>query len=166
MTDNDRKNFEDSVTILMATYQGGKFLNEQLESISHQSHTNWKLVVSDDGSTDSTWDLLKQYQSQWPKGKVELRKGPGRGFGRNFLSIACDQGLTTNYYAFSDQDDIWNTDKLSRAIAFLDTVEKGKPSLYCSRTQAIDETGNLLFCHRSLKGRQVFGTLSCKILAG
>ena len=138
-------NFEDSVTILMATYQGGKFLNEQLESISSQSHTNWKLVVSDDGSTDATWDLLKQHQSQWSKDKVELRKGPGRGFCRNFLSIACDPGLSAKYYAFSDQDDIWNNDKLSRAISFLDTVEKGKPALYCSRTQAIDETGNLLW---------------------
>ena len=140
-----RNNFEDSVTILMATYQGGKFLNEQLESISSQSHTNWNLVVSDDGSTDATWDLLKQHQSKCSKDKVELRKGPGRGFCRNFLSIVCDPGLTTNYYAFSDQDDIWNTDKLSRAISFLDKVEKGKPALYCSRSQAIDETGNLLW---------------------
>ena len=140
-----KNNSEDSVTILMATYQGGKFLNEQLESISSQSHTNWKLVVSDDGSTDATWDILKQHQSKWPKGKIELRKGPSRGFCRNFLSIACEPGSSTKYYAFSDQDDIWNSGKLSRAISFLDTIEKGKPALYCSRTQAIDKNGNLLW---------------------
>ncbi len=144
-------NFKDSVTILLATYQGGKFLNEQLKSISRQSHTNWKLLVSDDGSTDATWDYLKRYQSKWPKGKVELRKGPSSGFCRNFLSIACDPRLNTKYYAFSDQDDIWNTGKLSRAISFLDKVERGKPALYCSRTQAIDENGNLLWLSQHFK---------------
>ena len=151
---------------LNATYQGGKYLNEQLESISRQSHTNWKLVVSDDGSTDATWDLLKQHQSQWPKGKVELRKGPGRGFCRNFLSIACDPGLSAKYYAFSDQDDIWNNDKLSRATSFLDTVEKGKPALYCSRHRPSTKLAIYCGCHHILKGRQVFGMLLCKILVG
>jgi len=137
-------NFEVSVSILMATYQGEKFIEKQLESISRQSYTNWRLIVSDDGSTDATLNYLRKYQLKWSKGKLEVRNGPCAGFCRNFLSIACDPGLSSNYYAFSDQDDIWNTDKLSRAITFLDTVEENKPALYCSRTQVIDQNGDRL----------------------
>ena len=159
-------NNKDKVTILMATYQGGSFLNEQLESISCQSHTNWKLVVSDDGSTDATWDLLTQYQSQWPKGKVELRKGPGSGFCRNFLSIACDPGLSTKYYAFSDQDDIWNTGKLSHAIAFLESFEETKPALYCGRTLAVDEVGNSLWLSTHFKRPPSFRNALVQNIAG
>lgn len=131
-----------SVSILMATYEGENFIEEQLESILRQSHTNWKLIVSDDGSTDSTPEIIKKYEADWPNEKISLRPGPRDGFCKNFLSMACDPNLSSDYYAFSDQDDIWEPEKLSTAINWLDSIPRNIPALYCGRTATVDNEGN------------------------
>lgn len=56
----------------------------------------------------------------------------------NFLSLACNAEIQANYYAFCDQDDIWETDKLQRALDWLQTVQDGVPALYCARTRLVD----------------------------
>ena len=81
------KTSEPLVAILMCTYNGEKFLAEQLDSFLDQTHKNIVLWISDDGSTDSTLDILKEYQGKFPKDSLNIVKGPGKGSVINFLSI-------------------------------------------------------------------------------
>jgi hypothetical protein len=85
--------------------------------------------------------LLHEFQGKHGADKVQIRSGPRRGFVANFLSLLCDPAVRGAVYAFSDQDDIWLPDKLSRARRFLMNAPAGQPAVYCSRTQLIDENG-------------------------
>lgn len=129
------------VLIFMATYNGARFLREQLDSIERQKHQNWTVVVSDDGSIDETVGILEDYLKRWPLGRLEVISGPCRGFVDNFLSLACDYPLQADFYAWSDQDDIWHTDKLSAALSMLMDYPPELPLLYCGRTELILESG-------------------------
>lgn len=130
------------VAILLATLNGERFLGEQLDSYASQTHSNWRLWVSDDGSTDKTLDILRTYQSKWGDERIEIRSGPQQGFAKNFMSLASDPQIEADYYAFSDQDDIWRVEKIQRAVAWLSDVSASVPALYCSRTELVDAFGN------------------------
>ena len=131
-----------SVAILMCTYNGEQYLDEQLLSFETQSYPNWKLYVSDDGSKDGTIALLKNYQSKWQakwgEDRLVIINGPRLGFSFNFLSLTCNPDIVADYYAWSDQDDIWLVDKIARAISQLQTKDQQRAQLYCTRTQLID----------------------------
>ena len=129
----------------MSTYNGEKFLAEQLQSIEDQTHKNWRLVISDDGSSDNTIAIAKQFQEKWGSDHLEIRQGPQQGFCQNFLSMACDTQIQADLYAFSDQDDVWMADKLSRAVSYFnENNESQLPGAYGSRTQIVDEALNPL----------------------
>lgn len=117
------------VTVLMAVYNGAPTLPAQLDSLMAQTHTNWRLIVSDDGSSDDSRAVLESFAKIAP---VQIVDGPGQGFVHNFLSLLAqsDQGGTV---ALSDQDDVWFPDKLARALAHLDALPAQHPALYCSR---------------------------------
>lgn len=134
---------DNKVTILMATYQGERYVCEQLESYNNQSYKNWQLAVSDDGSKDNTLSLIEGFVSKTAN-KVEIFQGPGRGFVSNFLSLLFRSEIRTQYYCFSDQDDIWYPDKIERATRWLATIPATIPALYCSRTHLIDNNKNSL----------------------
>jgi glycosyltransferase involved in cell wall biosynthesis len=131
-----------AVTILLCTLNGERFLAEQLASIKSQTFKNWKLIASDDGSPDRTKSILVAFQKSCDPGKVEIIDGPRRGATANFLFQACAENLVSEYYAFCDQDDVWDADKLERAIDALEQTDAGIPALYGSRTRLIDEAGN------------------------
>ncbi len=76
-----------TVLILMATHNGGSFLAEQLDSIAAQSHADWRLMVSDDASSDNTPAVLQAFRDARPAGQVTLVSGPGRGAAANFRSL-------------------------------------------------------------------------------
>lgn len=125
----------------MSTYNGEKYLAEQLQSIEDQTHKNWRLVISDDGSSDNTLAISRQFQQKWGKDRLEIRQGPKNGYSQNFLSMACDTTIRADFYAFSDQDDVWLADKLERALAYFDEYNSSElPRAYGSRTQIVDET--------------------------
>ncbi len=130
------------VAILMGTYQGQSYLPEQLDSLTAQTHSNWELWASDDGSRDGTLAIFKAYEERWPANRIRVLAGPGNGFAANFLSLTCNPDIEADYYAYADQDDIWEADKLARAAQWLDTVAANKPALYCSRTRLVDENNN------------------------
>ena len=134
---------EHKVVVLLATCDGEEFLHEQLQSYRDQSHTNWELFVSDDGSTDRTIELIEGFAKLVPQ-RVTLRQGPRQGFWRNFLSMVrlCD--VDGEFFAYSDQDDVWATDKLARAIDWLAAVPTDVPALYFTRTALISREGKLL----------------------
>lgn len=124
----------------MSTYNGEQFLAEQLQSIEDQTHKNWRLVISDDGSSDNTLAIAKQFQTKWANDRLEIRQGPQQGFCLNFLSMACDTTIKADLYAFSDQDDVWMADKLERAMAYFDENNESQlPRAYGGRTQIVDE---------------------------
>lgn len=131
------------ICLLMATYNGERFLTEQLQSIENQTHKNWRLVISDDGSSDNTLVIAKQFQEKWGSDRLEIRQGPQQGFCQNFLSMACDSNIRADLYGFSDQDDVWMIDKLSRAVAYLNENKDSQlPIVYCGRTEIVDENLN------------------------
>ncbi len=125
---------------MMATFNGDKYLDEQLASIEKQTYKDWQLVVSDDGSSDNTLNILKKFQDSQPLGKVIIRKGPQKGSASNFTSMLSDPLIKGTYYGFSDQDDVWLSNKLEVAIAKIKSIEeKDLPVLYCGRTINVDE---------------------------
>lgn len=132
------------VAILMCTFNGERFLKEQLDSFITQTHQNWTLWVSDDGSTDQTLEILRATQAEWGEHRLKIVEGPRKGFARNFLSLACRPEIEADYYAFSDQDDVWLPEKLSRAIGMLEKLPQNAPSLYGSRTQLINAEGKIV----------------------
>lgn len=128
------------VAILMGTKNGERFIAEQLDSLAAQTHQNWVLYVSDDGSTDDTIQILRAYQAKWSTGKLHIREGPMQGFCVNFLSMACDSSIIADYYAFCDQDDVWLASKLTVAIHNISqNQEEGIAYVYCGRTTYVDE---------------------------
>ena len=129
------------VAILQCTLNGQHFLAEQLDWIEAQTYPNWKVYVSDDGSADDTLLILYQYRAKWGDDRIEVLSGPAEGFLANFLSLTCRTDIRAEYYAYADQDDVWEAEKLGRAIAWLERVPAGIPALYCSRTRLIDAKG-------------------------
>jgi glycosyltransferase involved in cell wall biosynthesis len=135
---------EPLVAILMCTYNGERFLSEQLKSIENQTHKNIVLWVSDDGSDDQTMAILEDYQKRWGKERVHILEGPRKGLITNFMRLICCEDIKTKYYAYADQDDIWVPTKLSHALSVLSKEIVTIPQLYCSRASLIDQDGNLI----------------------
>lgn len=127
------------VAILLCTLHGQHYLAEQLQSVSAQTFMDWEVFASDDGSEDDTHALLLRQQAAWPAGKLTIHSGPAEGFAANFLSLICNASIQADYYAFADQDDVWEPNKLERAVAWLSSVPKDVPALYGTRTLLVDE---------------------------
>lgn len=124
------------VHILLATYNGAHHLQAQLDSYLAQDHGDWALWVSDDGSTDGTWDLLQGFRAAHPTREIRLLRGPGRGAAANFLSLLCHRDLPAVPVALSDQDDVWLPHRLSRALGMIGTGPA--PVLYGAITTETD----------------------------
>jgi glycosyltransferase involved in cell wall biosynthesis len=127
------------VAILLCTYNGGRFLGAQLDTLMAQSGHAFSLWVSDDGSSDDTLAIVERYRSNFSE--LSLLQGPGQGCVANFLSLVADPAVEGEFYAYCDQDDLWYQGKLQRALAALDDLPAGIPGLYCARTRLIDEDG-------------------------
>ena len=129
---------EDHCAILLGLFNGARDLSEQLLSFSDQTHTDWSLIVSDDGSTDAGCEMLRRFAEAHPERDIRLVEGPGRGFAANFLSLFDRIGPEARFAALSDQDDRWLPGKLRHGIAQLQTVGDDRPALYCGRTIICD----------------------------
>lgn len=119
---------------------GEEFLQQQLDSYRAQTHSDWELLASDDGSQDASVSLLERFAERSPQ-SVTIVKGPGGGFWRNFMSLVNGCDSAADVFAYSDQDDIWNPEKLSRAIAWLSTIPADVPALYFTRTELMSRGG-------------------------
>jgi glycosyltransferase involved in cell wall biosynthesis len=158
-------NGKPAVTILMCTYNGADFLDEQLLSIERQSYQNWRVVACDDGSLDRTRQILTEFRSR-TTGRFTICEGGGKGFVHNYLTLICDEAVQGDFFAFCDQDDIWEPDKLERAVASLTEVPVTVPALYCSRTRYIDASGNKIGYSRLFTGRPNFANALVQSIAG
>ncbi len=101
------------VSIVICTYNGAKYLCEQLDSIFAQSYPLYEVIVQDDGSTDDTWKILQVYANKFPKMRIYHNTGT-HGVNGNFLSAM--QRATGEYIAIADQDDIWEHNKIEIQI--------------------------------------------------
>jgi glycosyltransferase involved in cell wall biosynthesis len=123
----------------MGTFEGARFLPRQLDTIESQTHSDWVLWVSDDRSNDGTLGILESYRAKWGADRLCIRPGPAQGFRANFLGLACDPAIRADFFAYADQDDVWDADKLAVAVDWLAAIPAGVPALYCARTRLIDE---------------------------
>ena len=155
-----------SIAILMCTYNGERFLHEQLASLESQTDEDWVLWASDDGSTDATLDILSESQNRLGKEKIKILRGPGLGFAANFMALAMRKEINAEYFAFSDQDDIWKPQKLERSRSFLSDIGNEFAALYCSRTDLIDVSGNVFGKSPYFTGEKNFRNALVQSLAG
>ena len=119
---------EKKVAILISTYNGEKYIEEQLNSILNQSYKNIEIYVRDDGSKDNTTNILKKYEAE---GKIKLKLGDNIGFSKSFLELL-SYPEDASYYAFCDQDDVWMKEKIERAVLNIEKKDQKKPILYAS----------------------------------
>ena len=123
------------VVVLMSTYNGEKYIEMQLDSIfSQQTDASIELIVRDDGSSDSTLDIIRKWANKYPIEILEsdTNVGPAASFWTLLLNAK-----EADYYAFSDQDDCWDVNKIQSAI---DEIGNDKtPVLWASNCRIIDE---------------------------
>ncbi len=135
--------YKSSVTVVMATYNGEKYLREQIDSILRQKNVEIYLLVRDDGSTDSTQVILEELKN---KGLLEWYTGDHLGVQKGYLDLL-KKAPDTDYYAFCDQDDVWDENKLSVAVSHLMKLNDQKPAIYYGSQKLVDENLNLLSVH-------------------
>jgi hypothetical protein len=154
------------VAILMAVFNGAAFLEDQIETLARQSVSNIDIWASDDGSKDSSPQILKQAAHNWEKGSFHILKGPGRGFAENFRFLLANGAPQTDYVAFCDQDDLWEEDKLANALQWLEAQDADKPALFCSRTSIIMEDGTAAGCSPQFRRPPSFRNALVQSIAG
>lgn len=110
------------IAILMSTYNGEKYLREQIDSFFAQTYKDWKLFVRDDGSKDNTLSVLQEYATKYPK-KVSIvcDVKENLGAGKSFMHLL--EITEADYYMFSDQDDVWMDDKIERTLKKFQSIE-------------------------------------------
>lgn len=121
------------VAILISTYNGEKYLRPQLDSLIAQTGIEATIFARDDGSTDGTKDILAEYARNYDNFHYELAEnvGVGNAFMKMIYSVSAD----FNYYSLADQDDVWEENKVSEAIAFL---REHNAMLYSSNQENVD----------------------------
>lgn len=117
------------VAILMSTYDGEKYIREQIDSIINQADVDIYLYIRDDHSNDHTVEIVEEYINKCPE-KIYLKNGENIGPGYSFMDLVQCVPDTFDFYAYSDQDDIWLKDKMIHAVSKLQQIDG--PSLYCS----------------------------------
>lgn len=133
------------VLVLLATYNGEKYLEEQLDSLLQQEKVQVSILSRDDGSTDHTKNILDQYKNRglisWYAGEhLDVQKG-------YFELMEKAESYDADYIAFCDQDDVWDKDKLMIAVNALDKFSVDKPALYYCGQRLVDENLNFIADH-------------------
>lgn len=135
---------EAKVAILMATYNGEKYLSEQIESIRRQTFADWTLYIQDDGSSDGTVCIIRDFCSVDPRIKLFDIGLTRQGAGMNFMSML--NAVDSEYYMFSDQDDVWFEDKVERTLRRMkeeEAAHPGKPVIVHTSRTFTDEKLNV-----------------------
>ncbi|ETP72727.1 glycosyl transferase [Lachnospiraceae bacterium JC7] len=133
------------VTVLLCTYNGEKYVREQIESILAQSYRDFTIVVSDDGSKDETLEIVRELMTAHP-GKIRLvEQDPPTGSAeRHFLKLLAEKRYeAADYIMLSDQDDVWHPDKMEKTLMEMQALEviygKDKPVLVHCDSEVVDQ---------------------------
>lgn len=120
-----------TVTIVMSTYNGSAHLVRQLDSIFEQTGVQARVLIRDDHSSDATIEAIKRYKNENPGFQIDYITGENEGYARSFWDALCN-APDTDYYAFSDQDDVWMKDKLIKCILPMEEdLYRGAKLSYC-----------------------------------
>ena len=143
------------VDIVMATFNGGKYLRVQLDSILNQTYKNIRIIIRDDGSKDDTVEIIREYREKYPEKIVLISDNVQCGSSKsNFMQAM--KSATAEYVMCSDQDDYWLPDKIQHSIDRMLEIEqkigKDKPVLVFGTYQPVDE--NLKGIKEQKKNRQ------------
>ena len=128
------------IEILLATYNGEKYVGEQIDSIINQTYRNWILLIRDDNSKDNTLKILKEYEKKDNRIKVIEEKKGNLGFVKNFEELL--KNSKEDWVMFSDQDDYWLENKIEKYVAILNTSSEDilkKPMLIHSNSFICDD---------------------------
>lgn len=136
------------VAVIMSTYNGERFIKEQLDSILNQTYKNIEIVIRDDGSTDDTVRIIKAYQQKYKN--IVLHEGENKGFIRSFFELL--KLADADYYSYADQDDIWLEDKIKLAVDSLEMLDPNVPNMAFGNSDYYDEDMN--FIGHSEKNKQ------------
>lgn len=117
------------INILLSTYNGERYLRAQIDSLLQQKNVPFKIYVRDDGSTDGTRAVIADYTARYKGLICDLTDDRHRGYPDCFWDLLSDCPKA-DAYAFCDQDDIWEPEKLERAQKMLETVPSNTPALY------------------------------------
>ncbi len=126
------------IAILLSTRNGAAFLDQQLDSLLAQLHTEWQIFWRDDGSEDATPAMMRNFACSAGAGRVvDLNDNAGHvGVTASFLSLL-RRAPRGQIVAFADQDDVWLPEKLARGVSALGKVKAGQPALYCARQHLV-----------------------------
>ncbi len=126
------------VQVLLSTYNGEKYIDDQIKSLLSQEDVELHIVIRDDGSTDGTVGKLKKYIYQYPD-RICISENENVGVVGSFFDLLGKASVGYDFYAFCDQDDVWNNNKLKRGISLINQIQKGQPLMYCSTTQMVNQ---------------------------
>ena len=135
-----------SVLIMMAVYNGEKYIAEQIDSIIAQSCTNWTLIIQDDGSSDNTAEIVEEYTAGDDRIHYVKNESEVHGAFENFFSLInkCKMMKAYDYYMFADQDDIWHADKIEKLMTFLEEKNLTRPALVYADMATVDQDGQVI----------------------
>lgn len=131
------------ISILISTFNGKKYIKEQLDSIFNQTYKNIEIIVRDDGSSDNTIEILKSYNIKPIDTKINLG---AMGSFEELLKYAL-QNSNSDYFMFCDQDDVWDTKKVEKTLAKMEEMEKefgNIPLLVHTDLEVVDEKLNTI----------------------
>lgn len=124
------------VVVVLSTFNGERYLGEQIESLYSQTHGNIEIVVRDDGSSDGTKQLLERLERG--NNNVSVHFGHNVGVVSSFLDLLSRVPARADFVALCDQDDSWGPDKLERALEVLSRVNLRDPAMYCGAVEVVD----------------------------
>ena len=134
---------DEKVDILLATYNGEKYLEELINSIVNQTYSNWYLIIRDDGSNDNTINIITDYCEKYPD-KITIVKDSYKNLGviKNFSALI--NYSQSKYIMFSDQDDIWLPNKIELSINKIKSYDNTYPLLIHTDLKVVDENLNII----------------------
>lgn len=137
------------LAIILCTLNGEDFILDQLRSIKNQNYRNFDLYIKDNFSNDNTLKIIEQFKDENPELNIFFLDGDGIHFANSYLYGLKEIPEDYLYYAFCDQDDIWEKNHLERAIKHIKKIDQDLPVVHSSRTKLINEEGE--FISNSLK---------------
>ena len=128
-----------TVAVIMSTYNGSKHIRRQLDSIFLQKGVDIRVFIRDDNSLDNTVTIIEDYILENPDRQIDYITGMNEGYAKSFWDALCAAG-EADYYAFSDQDDVWKEDKLIKTIAPMEESDYPGPKLsYCKMVRSDEQ---------------------------
>lgn len=137
------------VTILVAVYNGEKYLCDLLDSLLNQTYKDIRIVVSDDKSSDRSAGIIKNFYEKYPDKIIPIFREVSHGSAKAHFLALLEEFSDSEYIMFCDQDDVWFPDKVEKTLNLMKEGKKGVPCLVHTDSSICDEKLNIT--HKSLK---------------